>query len=57
MIAAYVQAAADAPLVARPSIVDAEVRAIAERDRVSLFAAALAQWRDERPVAEPELAL
>lgn len=56
MIAPYVQAAAEAPLGARPSIVDAEVRAIAERDQVSLFAAALAQWRETR-TAEPELAL
>lgn len=56
MIAPYVQAAAEAPLVARPSIVDAEVRAIAERDQVSLFSAALEQWRQDR-APEPELAL
>ena len=56
MIAPYVQAAADAPLAARPNLLEAEVRAIAERDQVSLFAAALAQWREDR-VPEPELAL
>lgn len=56
MIASYLQDAADAPLAARPNLLDAEVRAIAERDRVSLFAAALEQWRGDRAV-EPELAL
>lgn len=56
MIAAYVQAAADAPLRDRPSILVAEVRYIAERDRCSLFSAALEQFARERAV-ERELAL
>lgn len=56
MIAPYVQAALEAPLFARPSAADAEVRAIAERDRTCLFAAALQQWTRDRP-AEPELPL
>lgn len=56
MIAPYVAAAARAPLRDRPSALEAEVHAIAERDRISLFAAALQQWRREAQ-PEPELAL
>lgn len=48
MIAAYVQAALEAPLAERPSHLVAEVRHIAARDQVSLFGAALEQWRRER---------
>ena len=56
MIAPYVLAALEAPLAARPNAAEAEVRAIAERDRKSPFAAALQQWaRDRAP--EPELPL
>lgn len=57
MIASYVQAAAEAPLAVRPSLLDAEVRAIAERDRISPFAAALQQLAADRRADEPELAL
>lgn len=56
MIAPYVQAALDAPLADRPSMLEAEGRYIAARDRVSPFAAALDEWRQER-APEPELAL
>lgn len=58
MIPAYLTAAARAPLRDRPSHLVAEVHAIAERDRTSIFAAALQQWSRERQAqAEPELAL
>ena len=57
MIAPYIAAAVRAPLRDRPSHLAAEVAAFAERDRCSLFAAALQQWRDERAQPEPELAL
>lgn len=57
MIAPYVAAAAAAPLRDRPSLLEAEVRAIAERDRTSLFAAALDQLRELQAQPEPELAL
>ena len=56
MIAPYVQAALEAPLHDRPSAAEAEVRAIAERDRICLFAAAMQQWRRDRDV-EQELPL
>ena len=56
MIAPYVLAALNAPLAARPNAAEAEVRAIAERDRTCLFAAALQQWSRER-TPEPELPL
>ena len=58
MIAPYIAAAARAPLRDRPSHLAAEVAAIAERDRRSLFAAAIQQLTADRQVQpEPELAL
>ena len=56
MIAPYVQAAAEAPLAIRPNFLEAEIHAIAERDRISLFEAALEQFRVDR-APEPEFAL
>jgi hypothetical protein len=56
MIAPWLQAAADAPLGPHANHREAEIRYIAERDRVCLLAAAMELWtRDRAP--EPELAL
>ena len=56
MIAPYIQAAAEAPLRDRPNHLEAEIRYVAERDRCSLFSAALAQFSRQHAV-ERELAL
>lgn len=56
MIAPYVQAAAELPLGALPSRFFADCHALAERDRVALFAADAEQLADV-DAAEPELAL
>lgn len=55
MIAPYIQAAAEAPLRDRPNLLKAEIRYVAERDRCSLFSAALDQFARDRAV-ERELA-
>jgi hypothetical protein len=57
MIPQYLTAAVRAPLRDRPSHLVAEVAAIAERDRISPFAAALQQLARDRAQPEPELAL
>jgi hypothetical protein len=57
VIARYVQAAAEAPLRDRPSLLTAEIGYAAEQDRGSLFAAALVQLRRCQRTPEQELAL
>lgn len=51
----YVQAAAEAPLRDRPNHLEAEIHFVAERERCSLFSAALEQfsrkWTLERELA------
>jgi hypothetical protein len=56
MLAPYLVDALLAPLADRPSHQVAEIQFIAERDRCSLFAAALDQWTRQR-APEPEFAL
>lgn len=56
MIVPYLQAAATAPLSARPNHHEAEIRYVAERDSVTPFLAALELWREHHAV-EPELQL
>lgn len=56
MIAPYLATAIDAPLADRPNHLVAEVGFVAERDRCSLFSAAMDQWYRHRD-REPELAI